>query len=221
MEYADVVKEKGLLADACIRHGVGNPYAKFELAPDERQTLIQAYEKAVQGAYYIVAVHHHVRYREAWAIKWPVARRTDDLDRLEEAAISGNEAAFAQAFTETDWHSKPAEDYIRAIALALQVGAHLAARKLATDGTEIHRDSEDLQRYAHVLAPPKLLTKPHRTSVQPKANTEWVQVNRKNYKGQWVALQNGVFIASAKTYEALVAHIGDVKDRRIWITPVY
>jgi hypothetical protein len=143
-----------------------------------------------------------------------------DLFRLKIAAKI-DISVFLEIVKGIDWDHKTAEDFISGIDLALEVGAHLSARELAMQGAEIHFDSEELQKYARVLAPPKLLSKPHRANVQPKANIEWLQANRNNYKGQWVALQNGVFIASAKTYKALVTHIGDVKDRGILITPIY
>jgi hypothetical protein len=167
----------------------------------------------------IAEIYHFVPKAKvaAWLALGPVA----DLDRLEFAVKANDILEFSQILEQIDWDHKPAEDFVRGIDLALEVGAHLSARELAIQGAEIHFDSEELQKYARVLAPPKPLITPRRANVQPKANTEWLQANRTNYKGQWVALQNGVFIASAKTYQALVTHIGDVKDRGILVTPVY
>ena len=220
VEYSDMVKSKGILAAACIRHGVGNPYAYFEFTPDERQSRIEAYKNAIQGAYYIVTVPHHGQYRAAWGVKWRVARSADDLDRLEQAATSGDEVAFSEILTEIHWTSRSAEDYIRAIDLALQVGAHLVARKLATEGAQFHFDSEELQKYARVLAPPQVLRASSR-QVDVLANAEWLKANRNQYKGKWVAIKNGQLIASADSHDELIAGIGETKGRSILVTRLY
>jgi hypothetical protein len=223
MAYADTAQLEGLLADACLRHGIRNPYAGFGLIPERQHRLqayaraIEAYEKAIQGAYSTVAVAHHDRYHEIVALDWLRAGRTYDLDRLEEAATSGNEVAFAQILAEIDWNSRSAEDHIRAIDLALQVGAHLAARKLAAQGAEFHRDSEELQKYARILAPPQVVrTQPRRVDVL--ANIEWLKANQSEYKGKWVAIKEGALIASADSHDQLIAVIGETKGRSILVT---
>jgi hypothetical protein len=51
---------------------------------------------------------------------------------LKAAAEAGDEDAFLVALKNVDWQNWSAEDYIHASRLALQAGAHLAARRLST-----------------------------------------------------------------------------------------
>lgn len=53
---------------------------------------------------------------------------------LEAAAKDGNEDAFVAAKHRIDWSQRPAPDWIRAVRLGLAAGAHMAARKLASEG---------------------------------------------------------------------------------------
>jgi|GEM_PF-645446 len=230
MDYTDIQALEGNFANACLQHGLfsdyetsvrwGNPYPEMTLTPDGQHRL-QAYKKAIESIRNIVAVYS-AQGREAWI--WQplsVTRIESGLARLEEAAASRNEAAFTQALTQIDWDSKPAEDYIRAIDLALQVGAHLAARKLATEGAEFHFESEELQKYARILAPPTVIKQRPSSNVKPKANVEWLKANRDKYRGQWVALKSGTLVASAKTHDELIAAVGSTKGSGILITNLY
>jgi hypothetical protein len=147
-------------------------------------------------------------------------RQSDPLFRLERAAKL-NSTAFVDALSSVQWQRISASDFVRAIRLALGVGAHVAARRLAIDGANIHLNNRELQKYARVLAPPKPLPKRDRSDLQPKANVAWLKANKKHYRGQWVALKNGVLVSSAPTYRALVAELGNTKGHGILLTPVY
>ena len=219
MPYADTLKFEGLLADACLRHRVGNPYADIVLNPDE-QDRMNVYLSAIN----LVRVHKvseapEQHYPAAWGV-W-VTKAKHGLERLEEAARGGRESSFTKALAEIDWEKKPAKDFIRAIDLALKVGAHMAARKLATDGAEFHFDSEELQKYARVLAPAKVLPDRAQSTVDPKANIAWLKANKANHKGQWVALRNGELLGEADSYRNLIEQVGEPKGRGILVTPIY
>lgn len=231
MAYTDIQELEGIFANACLQHGPFsdyepsvrrrwyNPYTDVALTPDGQHRL-QAYKKAIESIRNATAVYY-VQGREAWI--WQplsVARIESSLAHLEDAAASGNEAAFTHALTQVDWNGRPAEDYIRGIDLALQVGAHIAARKLALEGAEFHFDSEELQKYARVLAPPQVL----RTSapqIEVMANVQWLKANKNEYKGKWVAIKNGKLIASADSHDELIAEIGETKGRSILVTHLY
>lgn len=147
-------------------------------------------------------------------------RSSDPLFRLERAAKL-NSTAFVDALNSIQLQRLSAPDFIRAIRMALSVGAHVVARSLAMEGASIHSNNTQLQKYARVLAPPKPLPKHDRSDLQPKANIEWLKANRERYKGQWVAIKNGVFVSSAPTYKALMAELGHPRDRGILLTPIY
>lgn len=219
MPYADTLRFEGLLADACLRHRVGNPYAEIALNPDE-QHRVRAYLHAVN----LVRVHKvseslEQHYPDAWGV-W-ITKAKHGLERLEEAARSRHESAFAKALAEIDWDKRPAGDFIRAIDLALKVGAHLAARKLATDGAEFHFDCDELQKYARILAPPKMSNRQPSSNAKPKANLDWLKANRNEYRGKWVAIKDGTLLASGNSHEELITQVGKTKGRGILITNLY
>lgn len=141
--------------------------------------------------------------------------------RLEVAVKAGNEAAFLNALKEVDWRSKSASEYTHIIDLALAVGAHMAARNLSTQGAEAYPHSEELQKYARVLAPPKVLTNREPRNVNLAANIEWLKANKIDYKGKWVAIKDGELVGSADSHNDLIAQIGETKGRGILVTPVY
>ena len=233
MSYTDKQELQGLFAHACLQHGLFseyetsirrrwcNPYTSVVLTPND-QSRAQAYKKAVESIYEL-ATRYYEQCREDWEVWQPLSstRIESGLARLEEAVASQNEATFTQALTQIDWDNRPAEDYIRAIDLALQVGAHLAARRLAMEGAEFHFDSEELQKYARILAPPTIIKERPSNDVKPRANVEWLKTNRDNYRGQWVALKNGTLVASAKTHDELIAAVGSTKGSGILITNLY
>lgn len=145
----------------------------------------------------------------------------DALRILEQAARARDEVGFAKALLAIDWDTRSALEYMRAINLAIEIGAHMAARKLATEGAEYHFDSEELQKYARVLAPPRLLTNRPQSSVNPRANVTWLKTHKDQYKGKWIAIKNGEFLGSADSYRALADQLGETKGLGILVTPVY
>ena len=133
--------------------------------------------------------------------------REDGMSRLEIAAQMGNEAGFVQAANETDWSQRSAGDFVRATRLALAAGAHLLARNLAAWGAKLHPEAPELQKMARVLAPPRVLRSDLLPEPSAEANRAWLRDNADQYKGQWVALRNGVLVARARTAKELRAHL--------------
>jgi hypothetical protein len=129
----------------------------------------------------------------------------DSIDILEIIAETGDEIAFVQAASEIDWPQRPATDFARAVRSALAAGAHLLARKLADHGHRLYPNQEELAKMAHILAPPRVV----RTDIPPalslQANQEWLRVHGDKYRGQWVALRDGILLAAAATARQLRA----------------
>lgn len=127
----------------------------------------------------------------------------DGLAVLEIAAEACDETSFVQAANEIDWLQRPAADFTRAVRLALAAGAHLLARQLAHHGHRLYPRHEELAKMAQVLAPPRVV----RTSLPPdpsvRSNLEWLRAHAAEYRGQWVALKDGVLLASAPTARQL------------------
>ena len=127
----------------------------------------------------------------------------DGIVVLEIAAELYDEAAFVRAASEIDWLQHPAADFARAVRLALAVGAHLLARRLATEGARLYPGHAELEKMACVLAPPVIVGTSLPSAPSARANLEWMRAHSAPYRGRWVALKNGVLVASASTAREL------------------
>jgi hypothetical protein len=143
----------------------------------------------------------------------------DTLAMLEVAADLNDEAAFVQAAREIDWSQRSAADFVRAVRLALAAGAHLVARHLAAQGARLYPDHPELQKMTHVLAPPRVVKANLPPVPSVRANQDWLRTHAGEYKGQWVALQDGALLAVAATASELKAHLEN-KDH-ILVTKVF
>jgi hypothetical protein len=144
----------------------------------------------------------------------------DGIAMLEIVAEAGNnETAFVQAASEIDWSRRPAADFARAVRLALAAGAHLLARNLATQGARLYPDHAELGKMARILAPPRVV----RADLPPvpslQANQDWLRAHSDGYRGQWVALRDGIFLAAAATARQLRAHLKSIDG--VLITKVF
>ena len=141
------------------------------------------------------------------------------MSQLESAAQKGDERAFVVTQRHIDWQRRSPEDFIRAIQFALAAGAHLAARNLSALGAARFPNREDLQKYARVLAPPKVTRRNPASDLGWKANRDWLTTNSDEYQGRWVALRNGELVGSADTLKALSGKLSETRD--LLLTKVY
>jgi len=91
----------------------------------------------------------------------PTSNHTDSLAHwsllpLEEAAITGDEIAFLVAKRKINWQDESAEHFVQAVHWALMAGAFMAARQLSAEGAKKYPEHIELQKLAHLLAPPKV-----------------------------------------------------------------
>jgi len=142
-----------------------------------------------------------------------------EMLRLEAAAQSGNEQAFVAAYHSMEWSGRTSDDYIKAIQWALAAGTYLAARHLAAKGAERYPDHAELQKYAHVLAPPTVIRRGLPPDPSLRANRDWLMRRSDQFRGRWVALRNGELLGSAPSLQSLTQQIGDTKG--ILLTKVY
>jgi hypothetical protein len=127
----------------------------------------------------------------------------DSIDILEIVAETGDETAFVQAASEINWSQCPPTDFARAVRSALTAGAHLLARKLADYGHRLYPNHEELAKMAHILAPPRAMRANLPPEPSVRANLEWMRAHAVEYQGQWVALKDGVLLATAPTAREL------------------
>jgi hypothetical protein len=129
----------------------------------------------------------------------------DPMVSLRLASELGSEELFARAARSMNWARCSAAEFVEAVRLALKVGAHLTALNLVTRGVQRYPQNSNLQKMNRLLGPPRVL----KTNLPPipslKANTEWIHTHAVEYRGQWVALQEGRLIASASRVRELKA----------------
>lgn len=144
-----------------------------------------------------------------------------EMALLEAASSISNGKAFAEIVNKIAWEYRPVEDFLKAVRLALSVGAHLQARKLAIEGGLRFTGNAEMQKYARILAPTKVLDAHLPPDPGAAADMQWLKIHRDEYRGWWVALRNGVLLASAKSRKELLVKLEDLKDKSVLITPVY
>src|SRR5438309_974629 len=77
------------------------------------------------------------------------------------------------------------EAVIRDIRQAFATGDHLGARELASRGAEDYPTSNELQKWATILAPPKILRTDIPADPSKGSNYQWLRESSEPYKGQW------------------------------------
>jgi hypothetical protein len=127
-----------------------------------------------------------------------------------------------------DAESQPVEHQARyaieptpmnAIREALAAEDYYGARALAEQAHREHPDDPELATAARVLAPPRVL----RADLPPdpgiRANMDWMEREAANYPGQWVAVKDGVLVASAPSVSALKERVPDLRGH--FVVKVY
>ena len=148
---------------------------------------------------------------------------TTDLEmlRLDAAAHPGNEIAFSRAAEAVEWNYRSPRDLERAIRLALQAGAHLKARQLSELAAQRYPGHTELQKFAQILAPPRVIDAHVPADPNARADMEWLKTHGDEHRGQWVAIQNGRLLASATSMRKLLDLIGNPKGTGIMVTRAY
>jgi hypothetical protein len=144
----------------------------------------------------------------------------NEMALLAAVAEEGDELAFIEVANAIDWNKRSQEEYIYAIRLALSAGAYLKAYKLSLQGVEQHPADSELQKFARILAPPKILQNPEPPDPTLRMNRDWLMTHWKEYHGRWVALKAGQLLSDAATFKELIEIIGDPKGKHILVTQV-
>jgi len=111
------------------------------------------------------------------------------------------------------------EDFIHAIQTALESSDYRTAQQLSIQAVEHYPQHEELLKYAHILASPKITVSRRLSDGNPEVNLEWVRQNRTQYRGQWVALRNGQLLISANSINELLEQLGDKQG--VFLTAIY
>ena len=143
-----------------------------------------------------------------------------EMERLAMAARFQNEQSFINAVNSLDWKSRPVEDYLTTIRLCLAAGAYLKARNLAMSGGERFPDDAEMQKYARILAPAKVIKADLPPDPEGVKDIRWLKEHHDEYRGQWVALHHGELLGKAQDLKALIQIIGNPIGKNILVTQV-
>lgn len=128
---------------------------------------------------------------------------------------------FVRAYEQIDWQKQTADHIAAAVQLALDIGAHSIAHELAPLGAARYPKHLELQKMAHILAPPKVTVVEIPPDITWQRDREWLDAYEDEYKGKWVALRSGQLLGVADSFNDLVTQVGDTRNTEILITPIW
>lgn len=188
----------GLCLCVAIQGGINEAHARRHKDRDEELGM-----RARNTCRYVPDTFFAARDR---FIRW-----RDELSQLQEAAKEGNTAAFLDAVAKVKWDKQPAASFVRGVQLALEAGAHTAARELSADGARRYPEDAELNKQAYILSPPKVISRGMANNTPHRANRDWLKAHDEEYRGQWVALRDGELLGAAETMEELTSRLGSTK----------
>lgn len=151
----------------------------------------------------------------------PAGEAMARLEVAAEASTVFDVSPFVAAYKATDWEERTADDYDRAIHLALSIGAGPIAQELAMDGVKRYPDHAELQKAAYILAPPKVISSTSPRDPSAKSDMAWLKQHWDEYRGKWVAVRHGELLAAADSLDEIVAQVGELKNSKIMVTKLW
>jgi len=128
---------------------------------------------------------------------------------LEDAAARADRQTFALLVRALDWSALCPADLTRAIDLALSLDLVPLARELVQQGSRVFPDDTRLQQMTAVLAPPVAIETRPAQGLSLDASQTWLKEHAAQYKGQWIAVQEGTLLGAAPTLKDLYVQIGE------------
>jgi hypothetical protein len=130
------------------------------------------------------------------------------LRALERAAKANDLRSFMAAIEAVNWEICQPGDFIRAVDLALNVGAFAVAHDISEKGRRKYPNHPELRKHASILAPPKILRTNLPADATVEANERWLKKCGHEFRGRWIAVRDGEFLGSADTLAGLIANVG-------------
>ncbi len=127
---------------------------------------------------------------------------------LEHLADSGKTQEFDRLARTIDWSTQRPAHLARVMDLALSLDMITLAKELVWRGSVAFPDNKRIQHAVAVLSPHVAVkTQPAQTS-HIDVSQQWLKEHGSEYKGQWVAVHNGMLLGVAPTLKQLHTQIG-------------
>jgi hypothetical protein len=137
------------------------------------------------------------------------------LQQLEAAVEANDHRAFLAQIEGVDWSAHTPSDLLCAIQLALSLNLVWPARDLAKQGIQLFPDDEPLRRAARVFEPPTARMSRNNTPLKGiKESHNWLRDHAHEYRGQWIAVNQGRLLGAARTLDELRPIIDQAEDSR-------
>ena len=117
--------------------------------------------------------------------------------------------------------NKTAAEFIKQADLEIERGDWHGAWKMAVEGLKYFPEHGELKKYEYILAPPKVTSVDRGGHPEIRADREWMQKNRAEYRGRWIGIKNGQLLAVGSDRDEIIAEVGPVKNTGILVTKVY
>jgi hypothetical protein len=132
-------------------------------------------------------------------------------------------SARAQACTEfvalveaVDWAERQPNELLKAIDLSLDLDMNALAISLAQQGGQLFPDNEHMQQMAQMVSPLGIqVDRDGSRHMGIKQSSDWLNTHADEYRGQWVAVREGILIAAAPTLAELEALMGGNDDHAL------
>lgn len=137
------------------------------------------------------SVAHRVRYEQGF------------LEQLNMTVEANDAYAFCSLINDLDWALYQPASLLQAIRFAVSLNLVQTARSLAATGQRLFPDDADLQQAARVLAPPAVHQHPASAPQGIQESNDWLRDHAHEYRGQWVAVNQGAFLGAATSFKEL------------------
>lgn len=199
--------------DQTFRTGTSSNFGVFDQAKKSTAHVIGIIRPTTDG----------VRKSEVFLLKIiPTSSQTvgDDLINIDFYANQNDVDKFIETVNSLDLETLPARSIIHIIDLALSIGLVKLPQDLSQHALQIYPEDKEIIKYQKILAPPKIINSKLPPYPQAELNVKWLKEFRKEYKGKWVALKEGVLLASADSFTELKSKVEIKKNSHILVTRV-
>jgi hypothetical protein len=196
------------LKKSCRKYPIIDPRNRRYLERHKERSMSRGYEQGV-------AKRRAIGTEAEFDFFKTLQHKSQDrlFTHLERLTKRGEIESFINTVRRIKWEGRRVGDFVRVIRLALNVSAPTVARHIFGLGMKYHPDSPQLSLYA------KLFGQSPRASIRVlpanntlAANREWLKENRAAYRSQWIALQNGVLIATGSSLDDLKSRVSDTSN---------